>query len=182
MQAHQDYWLHVIDKGKKKIPDLEVYVVNVHPSKGESIPDDDHDGVKDRINDIIFFDRNSHYDENVTDTATDYTVIITKLKHIAKGFMSSDKIDAFEDDFENWLKMTDAKSKSNKGENRTYRDILYGGFKLTNVIRIEHKGYENSISGKISDFTSKTIKHLIQQGKEDASDLVNGSKGTSNKS
>jgi NTE family protein len=182
LQAHQDYWLHVIDKGKKKIPDLEVYVVNVHPSKGESIPDDDHDGVKDRINDIIFFDRNSHYDENVTDTATDYTVIITKLKHIAKGFMSSDKIDAFEDDFENWLKMTDAKSKSNKGENRTYRDILYGGFKLTNIIRIEHKGYENSISGKISDFTSKTIKHLIQQGKEDASDLVNGSKGTSNKS
>ncbi|MGA9168992.1 MAG: patatin-like phospholipase family protein, partial [Nitrososphaeraceae archaeon] len=75
LQAHQDYWLQVIDKNKK-IPDLEVYVLNVHPSKGETIPDDDHDGVKDRINDIIFFDRNSHYDENVTDMATDYTVLI----------------------------------------------------------------------------------------------------------
>ena len=150
--------------------------------KETDIPDDDHDGVKDRINDIIFFDRNSHYDENVTYTATDYTVIIDRLKRIVKGLMSSDKIDAFEDDFENLLKTTEAKSKSNKGENRTYRDLLYGGFKLTNVIRIEHKGYENSISGKISDFTSKTIKHLIQQGKEDASDLVNGSKSTSNKS
>ncbi|MGA9172142.1 MAG: hypothetical protein WBZ20_18545, partial [Nitrososphaeraceae archaeon] len=109
-------------------------------------------------------------------------VLINRLKHIAKRFMSPDKIDAFEDDFENWLKTTEAKSKSNKGENRTYRDLLHGGFKLTNVIRIEHNGYENSISGKISDFTSKTIKHLIQQGKEDASNLLNGSKSTSNES
>jgi hypothetical protein len=51
----------------------------MYPPKGETIPDDDHDGVKDRINDIIFFDSNSHYDENVTDMATDYTVLITRL-------------------------------------------------------------------------------------------------------
>ena len=96
--------------------------------------------------------------------------------------MSKDKIDAFEDVFDEWLKTTQAKSKSNKGENRTYQDLLHGGFKLTKVVRIENKGYENSIFGKISDFSSKTIRHLIQQGKEDASDLLNGSKGTSNKS
>lgn len=32
LQAHQDYWLWVIDKDKQKIPDLEVYIVNLHPS------------------------------------------------------------------------------------------------------------------------------------------------------
>jgi hypothetical protein len=32
----------------------------LHHSKGETIPDDDHDDVKDRIDDIIFFDSNSH--------------------------------------------------------------------------------------------------------------------------
>jgi NTE family protein len=82
LQAHQNYWLRVIDKDKQKIPDLEVYIVNVHPSKGETIPEDDHDGVKDRINDITFFDRNSHYDENIVDTATDYIEIIDKLKDL----------------------------------------------------------------------------------------------------
>lgn len=64
--------------------------------------------------------------------------------------MSQDKIDAFEDDFDDWLITTEAKSKSNKGENRTYQGLLYGGFKLTKVVRIEKKGYENSISGKVS--------------------------------
>ena len=60
--------------------------------------------------------------------------------------------------------------------NRTYRDILNGGFKLTNVIRIENRGYENSISGKVSDFTSKSIKDLIQKEKKDASKCFNGTR------
>jgi hypothetical protein len=41
-------------------------------------------------------------------------------------------------------------------------------------MRIEHTGYKDSISGKGSDFTSKTIKDLINQGKKDASKLLNG--------
>jgi hypothetical protein len=53
---------------------------------------------------------------------------------------------------------------------------------LVAMITDRNKGYENSIAGKISDFTSKTIKHLLYQGKEDASDLLNGSKGTPKKS
>jgi NTE family protein len=72
LQAHQDYWLRVKDTNKQKIPDLEVYIVNVHPSKGAFIQEDDVDGTKDRINDITFFDRNSHYNENVVTQTTDY--------------------------------------------------------------------------------------------------------------
>ena len=64
LEAHQQYWSDVekIDK----IPDLEVYIVNVNPSKMDihMLPED-HDGVKDRNNDIIFGDRTSHYDEKM---------------------------------------------------------------------------------------------------------------------
>jgi predicted acylesterase/phospholipase RssA len=174
LQAHQNYWLRVIDKDKQKIPDLEVYMVNVHPSKGETIQEDDHDGVKDRINDITFFDRNSHYDENIVDTATDYIEIIDKLKDLTKSYISTDKIDAFKNEFENFLKTTEAKSKSNTNETRTYKDLLDCRFKITSVMRIEHTGYKDTISGKGSDFTSKTIKDLINEGKKDASKLLNG--------
>ena len=55
-------------------------------------------------------------------------------------------------------------------------------FKLTNVMRIEHRGYDNSVSGKGADFTSKTIKDLINQGKKDASKLLNGVNNTSTQS
>ena len=95
LQAHQDYWLGIIDTDKQKIPNLEVYIVNVHPSKGDTIEEDDHDGIKDRINDITFFDRNSRYDENAVDTATDYIEIIDKLKDLAKRYISTDKFDAY---------------------------------------------------------------------------------------
>jgi hypothetical protein len=36
------------------------------------------------------------------------------------------------------------------------------------VVRIEPKNYADNIYGKGADFTSKTIKDLIEKGKEDA--------------
>ena len=165
LQAHQDYWLQVIDRDKQRIPDLEVYIINVHPSRGDTIQEDDHDAVKDRINDIMYGDRNSHYDENLVYAAIDYIKIIGKLEDLAISYIGADKIDVFKNEFEKFLKTTEAKSKSNTNENRKYNDLLNGSFKLTNVIRIEPSGYDNNISGKGADFTSKSIKDLIKQGK-----------------
>jgi hypothetical protein len=52
---------------------------------------------------------------------------------------------------------------------RKYKDLLNCGFKLTNVVRIENTSpYDDSIYGKIGDYTSKTIKHLIKKGSDDA--------------
>src|SRR5918911_1398150 len=84
LQAHRHYWTRVVDEDRAKIPDLDVYIINVHPSKQDTIPDN-HDAVKDRINDIIQSDRNSHYDEMVTDLVTDYTDLIDELKELAKS-------------------------------------------------------------------------------------------------
>lgn len=172
LQAHKDYWLSIIDTDKDKIPDLEVYIVNVHPHKGTTIPDDDLDGVKDRINDITFFDRNSHYDENVVNMTTDYMEIIDSLKHSAKQNMSEEKFEVFHKEFESFL-TREAKSKSDTDNKRKYKDLLNCGFRLTNVVRIENTSpYDDSIFGKIGDYSSKTIQDLIKKGGDDALEVL----------
>jgi NTE family protein len=172
LQAHRDYWKKVIGEKQDKIPDLDVYIINVHPSKKESVLRDDHDAVKDRINDIIFSDRNSHYDEMVADLVTDYTDLIDKLKELAKNhFKNKDESDLFENEFEDFIKTTQTKSKGASGEDIKYDVLLEGRYKLTKVTRIEPEGpesYTDSISGKVADFTSQTIKNLIEKGKQDA--------------
>jgi NTE family protein len=168
LQIHQIYWM---SKGKGIVPDLEVYIVNVHPSKQLGLAED-HDGVRDRINDITFLDRNSYYDENVANTETDYMQLIDKLKGLAESCISKDKIGSFTSEFNNFL-MTEAKSKSHTGKRRTYQNLLDGRFKLIKVIRIEPTHYTDSIYGKGSDFTSETIKGLIQKGTVDAINALN---------
>lgn len=66
--------LSILEEGKWKtelkeidndtIPDLEVYIINVWPSKEENLPSD-YDGVKDRYNDIRYNDK-TKYDQTVT--------------------------------------------------------------------------------------------------------------------
>ena len=170
LQIHQDYWM---SKDEGIIPDLEVYIVNVHPSMQLSVAED-HDGIKDRINDITYLDRNSQYDENVVNTETDYIQLIDKLKDLVKSYIGDDrdKISSFESEFNNFL-MTEAKSKSHTGKHRTFQDLLKGQFKLINVIRVEPTHYTDNVSGKGSDFTCETIKSLIKKGTDDALNALN---------
>jgi NTE family protein len=172
LQAHRDYWKRIVGEDKDEIPDLDVYIINVHPSKQDEVPTD-LDGVRDRINDITFSDRNSHYDEMVADLVTDYIELIDRLKEFAKShFKNKDESDTiFQNEFESLLKTTEAKSREGIGEHIKYKDLLKGRFKLTKVIRIEPEGpesYADSVSDKGGDFTSKTIMSLIEKGKEDA--------------
>jgi predicted acylesterase/phospholipase RssA len=53
LEAHRDYWVNV--ENKEEAPDLEVYIVNVHPSTIDlsNIPKY-YDEVKDRNNDTIW--------------------------------------------------------------------------------------------------------------------------------
>jgi NTE family protein len=175
LQAHQDHWLQVKGTNKHKIPDLEVYIINDHTSKGTYIRDDDLDGTKDRINEITYSDRNSHYDENVANRASDYVEIINGMRNIARRHFSKDKFDVFQQDFQNFLETTQAKSKSDiqGGGKRTYKDVLNCTFNLKKVVRIENTSlYDDSISGKGADFSSQTIKGLIKKGRDDASKVL----------
>ena len=91
LDAHQRYWNEV--ENKDKIPDLDVYIVNVHPSKIDiHILPEDYDGVKDRKNDIIFGDRTSHYDEKMAHLITDYANFGTQMKGLAYEAISQNKL------------------------------------------------------------------------------------------
>jgi NTE family protein len=168
LQAHSDYWKRVVVKDHDRIPDLDVYIINVHPHKHNNFTTDDYDSVKERIDDITYSDRSSHYDEMVANLVTDYTEIIDKLKELAEShFKSKEERKLFQNQFESFLEDTQAKSKGPRHVHRKYKDLLKGRFRLSNVTRIEHESYEDSIPGKVTDFTSLTIKSLIEKGKED---------------
>ena len=172
------------------IPDLDVYIVNVHPSKANRVPTD-YDEVKNRVNDISFLDRNSHYDEMVTYLAADYnqlvymsrdfTELIDKLKDLAKThFTNTGENDAFQKDFQHLLKTTEAKRKVWRGgESEKYKDLIKGKFKLAKVVRIERTNHidtntskEVDFCSKPTDFTYQTIKKLIEQGEQDALEVL----------
>jgi NTE family protein len=174
---------NVTDKKDKNIhiPDLEVYIVNLHPSKRKH-PPTDHDGVKDRQNDIMFGDRNSHYDEKMAYLVADLRDVAAQMKKlsteaISKARKESDK-KKLKKKFDDILatRTTTASKGFNDGESSsTYDALLKGQYKLTKVVRIEraeradHDYYTDTISGKAGDFTSKTIDRLIEEGKRDAS-------------
>ena len=54
---------------------------------------------------------------------------------------------------------------------RKYSDILVGQFEIGNVLRINRKNDENTISNKIFDFSTKTINQLRESGYSKTMDL-----------
>jgi NTE family protein len=169
LHSHQEYWKGV--ENINEIPELDVYIVNVHPSKIDigKIPMD-HNGVKDRQNDITYSDRNSHYDENLTRLIGDYASLVTKMKDLLEEaiYKVNDKKnkDVLKRKLNNIL-ITKTSGKVRKYEAKNYEDLVRGRFKLNKVIRIERTNYINSIYGKTGDLTFETIHELIKEGECD---------------
>jgi predicted acylesterase/phospholipase RssA len=170
LHAHQEYWKDV--ENINEIPELDVYIVNVHPSKIDigKIPTD-HNGVKDRQNDITYADRNSRYDENITRLIGDYASFVTEMKDLLEEAICkvNDKND--KDVLKrklNDILVTKTSNKGRKYEARNYEDLIRGRFKLNKVLRIERTNYINSIYGKTGDLTFETIHKLIKEGECDA--------------
>jgi hypothetical protein len=55
---------------------------------------------------------------------------------------------------------------------RKYSDILVGQYKIGKIIRVNRKNDEYTISNKIFDFSSKTIKQLRESGYNNVQDLT----------
>jgi hypothetical protein len=151
-------------------PDLDVYIVNVHPStiSVKHIPSQ-YDEVKDRRDDIIYGDR-TYNDQFAASLATDYIDFIKYLKEVAVNYIKEDNDrNAFQKKFES-LKTELAKSTSCiVGEHRKNEDLIRGRFELTKVERIERKhDPETSTSLKGGDITPQTIEKLIEEGERDA--------------
>ena len=170
LYAHRDYWVNVENK---EVPDLEIYIVNVHPSTIDvnQMPEQ-YDEVKDRNNDILYGDR-SYNDEFSASLATDYINFITSLKDLALNCIKDEnEKNVFRKKFES-LKDEKANNTSyTLGEHRKYEDLIKGRFELR-VIRIEHEyDARSSTSFKGADITPQTINKLIDDGENDTKDLV----------
>jgi NTE family protein len=164
----------------KTVPSLEVYIVNLYPAiEKEGGPPTDNDLINDRMNDIRFHDK-TKYDEKVAHMTSDYIdmarellsrmntarnkIIEQRKANQIKNNLSTDLEDLLDIDIV--LEMH-AKTVSRNDEKRTYRKLLKGRFDVR-VYRIDREDDRNTVSGKHSDFSSLTIKSIMEKGKEDA--------------
>lgn len=161
VRLHRLYWLKV--KGlKDTVPRLDIGIINVHPTRQDSIPWD-HDGVINRNNDITFSDRTEREQQALL-LVSDYVDLVRKLIKIAKDHGAND------DTINNLLKS----HTINHGlaiRPRIYSDIIVGQFEIGRVIRVNRKNDEHTISDKTFDFSSKTITELRESGYNNTMDL-----------
>ena len=105
----------------------------------------------------------STYEEWVADLLTDYISIIENI--IEKGWKKD-----IEDILECAAKTT-LFTYLPKNEKLKYKDLMKRRFKI-NVNRIERKDDEDSVSSQSTDFSETTIKKLIEQGRQDAIEMM----------
>jgi NTE family protein len=91
LTAHRNYWVEYLRKNRREegdklitqTPELEVYIVNLHPLAPKGIPED-KDLVDDRESDILFHDRTT-YDEQVAYAFTDFVDMTRALIELARA-------------------------------------------------------------------------------------------------
>jgi NTE family protein len=144
---------------RQKVPDLDIYIVNLWPTKENDIPHD-QDLIKDRISDIIGCDK-TEYDLKVATLVDDYMDLALQLIRLAKEKRIP------KDDVTEILNKL-AKSRFRTGQPRMYMDLLKYKFAINEVLRIERTDDLHSISNKWADWSAMTISKLLDEGKRDA--------------
>ncbi len=158
---HRRYWLR--RKGfTHTVPRLNICVVNVHPVKQDTIPQD-HDGVVNRKEDITYSDRTER-EEQALLLVSDFVDLARELIKIAKD-------NGVKDDVINSLLERETMNHGQAIRPRKYSDILIGQYEIGKVIRVNRKSDEYTISNKIFDFSSKTIRQLKETGYNHTLDL-----------
>jgi hypothetical protein len=157
---HRQYWWRV--RGlKDTVPRLGICVINLHPKKQTEIPTD-RDGVINRNNDITFSDR-TQQEETMLLLISDYVDLIRELLKVAEE-KGVDK---------NFLSNLLNRKTNFHGEflkPRRFQDILEGRFQIDEIIRVNRENDLDTISNKTFDFSSETIKLLLERGYYDALD------------
>lgn len=158
IQAHRDYWYKT--RGSKVVPDLEVYIADLWPSELREQPISfDFDFVEDRKWDILFSDKTG-YDEQMANVITDFIDVAKEFMHLAESKGASPA------EIKHILDK-DGNSRNTEGIPRPYHELLEGRFRLSKVVRIEHKDDGNDVHNKIFDYSGRTIEKLIKCGCRD---------------
>jgi predicted acylesterase/phospholipase RssA len=154
-------------QSKLKAPDLDLYIVNLWPTKEEPfIQNNDYDLTKDRMFDVINHDKTG-YDLKVAKFVTDYIELTRNL--IQQLSKVGDK------EVVRKILLDDSKteSKFREGMPRKYLDLLIGRFDVNEKLKLERKEHaEDTISNKWVDLTRKTVMHLIGQGRKDCKEIL----------
>src|ERR671910_1493764 len=167
LTAHRNYWMEYLRKNRRgsdeliaAAPELEVYIINLHPLAPKDIPQD-KDLIDDRESDILFHDRTT-YDEQVAYAFTDFVNMTRDLVELARSNGLSKSVNEILD--------KKAKTIARVGEYRfiTNRDLFLGKPRISKVWRIDRLESADATFGKVTDFTPSTIKKLIEAGKIDA--------------
>jgi NTE family protein len=175
LTAHKTYWMEYLrrDRSSSKregaggdevmigqTPELEVYIVNLHPLTPKDIPKD-KDLIDDRESDIFFHDRTT-YDEQVAYAFTDFVNMTRDLIELARTNGLSKKVDE--------ILEKKAKTLARVGEYKftTNRDLFLGKPRISKVWRVDRLESADATFGKVTDFTPSTIRKLILTGQIDA--------------
>ena len=175
IDQHKKYWKNKIgDKqlwdgimeenvGKIKIPALDVYIIDVWPSKllDDPVPSD-NDFVASRKTDLILLDK-TEYEESVSRMITQYIRITEELLKSLNEIDKSNKIKEILDTsiIDNTLNAKGIKK---------YRDLLKGNFDINRVMRIERKDDLYTMGYSMADFSAQSMNQLLELGKRDALD------------
>ena len=156
---HRRYWVNV---RKSEIPRLRAFIVNVHPIKQESLPAD-YDALIDRKNDLTYHDR-TLFDERMAIMITDYVNIVNSLIKLAEvNKVSKNQIN-------NLLQQQAYTINFDTGKRLKYSDLVEHMVFVEQVIRIERKNDKHTIANKTFDFSSTTIRQLIEDGYKETID------------
>jgi NTE family protein len=142
------------------VPSLEVYIVNLWPTKERHFPQYNHDLLLDRKNDITSHDK-TEYDRKVGMLVTDYTDLAQQLIDLArKNGVPKEAVMQI-------LKQR-ARTSQRTGEQRKYLDLIKARFEITKTVIIERVDDEDSVSNKWLDLSHLTIDQMIRRGYQEA--------------
>ncbi|MGH9921916.1 MAG: hypothetical protein ACRD38_04110, partial [Nitrososphaerales archaeon] len=162
--AHRQYW-YFVKRVNDAVPKLDVMLIALHPSRVDKVPWD-RDGVVNRHSDIVFGDR-TKTDETIMLILSEYAGLAKKLIKIARDHGVKQKI------IDDLLDQPIATQDRLEGVRAVkYRDAIEGAWNIGEIIRIQRKHDDHSIANKIFDFSSNTIKHLLQDGYDDVVDYI----------
>ena len=160
---HRQYWYRI--RGlNDSVPRLGIYIVNLHPKKQAEIPND-RDGVINRNNDIIYSDRILQ-EEAMLLLASDYIDLVRALIKMVKDYGAKDDI------IDNLLNQK-TRYHGEFVKAKRFLDVIEGRFQIDEIININRKNDEHTISNKSYDFSVGTIKLLLELGYNDASEAFN---------
>jgi hypothetical protein len=162
--AHRRYW-YFTRKVKDAVPKLNVVLIGLHPAEVEDIPWD-RDGVLNRESDIHYGDRTKQ-DETIALAISEYAELAKRIIKAARDHGVSSKV------IDEILDQPIASQDRLVGVRAvTYRDTIEGMVGVGSIIRFQRKHDAHSISGKIYDFSTNTIRRLEQSGYDDVADYI----------